>query len=59
MLHDEPVPLASAQVRRISELKWASFPFWIRKSIPALHGPGLIHDVRMIVFLRNTTLACN
>jgi hypothetical protein len=37
----------------------ASFTRWIRKSIPALRGSGLINDGWMIVVLRNTTLACH
>jgi hypothetical protein len=46
-------------VRRISELKGASFAHGIRESIPALHGPGLINNDQMTVPLRKTTLVCD
>lgn len=52
----EPDTLASAKVRRISGLKWASLPRWIRKSIPTLRGPGPVNNNRTKVVLRKPHL---
>ena len=48
----EPDTLVAAKVRRISGLKRASFPRWIRNSIPTLYGPGPANVNRMIIVLR-------
>jgi len=46
--------VASAQVRRISQLPRVDCLHWFQNSVPALRGPGTISDDRITVVIRKS-----